>query len=71
MEAGRSGDGRRRNDRLNLSKRVGRVDLAVGLSGCAVARDVASLATPVADFAGSVQGTSIRSGAVTRDVSLC
>lgn len=44
--------------------------MAIGLGRSALARDVASLPTFVADLAGRIQRSSVRRGAVTRNMAL-
>jgi hypothetical protein len=65
-------NGHRGNRRLGLGKSVGFFEpwLAVRFGCGAIARDVPSLTTFVANFPRCVQGAAIGSGAIARDVAL-
>lgn len=63
------GSGGRRSSSLSSSRVTLFLALAVGVLGRAIARDVAGLATSIARLSSGVKRASVRSGAVTRDVS--
>jgi hypothetical protein len=66
-DCGRRDDGLDRNNSSNGDGRD--TTIAVDLCLGAVAGDVASLTTAVACLTGRVEGTAVRSSAVTRDVT--